>query len=135
MDKLLNTLDPVMQFINHHEPYKSLLSVHHEYLTKHLEQAFYAKGKTILQPSDGTVNCLYIIKYGLVHLEGTDIRFSTGDSFSLCWLLKGVKVPAPLIAQKSTICFCLQRQDFEYLMQQSPAFHMYCMQSINSANE
>ncbi len=135
MAETLSTLAPVMQFLNRHEPYKSMLPVHQEYLAMHLEQVFYAKGEIILQPSDGPVDCLYIIKYGLVHLERTDISFSAGDSFPLYWLLEGVKVPAPLTAQKTTICFCLHRQDFEYLMQQSPVFHMHCMQGIHSANE
>ncbi len=116
-----------MLFLNRYKPYKSMLPAHQEYLAMHLEQVFYARGETILQASDGTVDCLYIIKYGLVQIERTDICYTTGDSFPLHWLIKGLKIPTSVTARKTTICFCLQRQDFEYLMQQSPVFYSFCM--------
>lgn len=135
MTARLSTLEPILKFLSRYEPYKSMLPAHQEYLAMHVEQVFYAKGETILKPQDGVVDCLYIIKHGQVVLERTDISFTNGDSFPLYWLLEGLKVPAPLKAQKTTICFCLHRQDFEYMMQQSPVFHLFCMQGIDSHNE
>ena len=129
MSKTTTPLKPVLNFLSQHEPFMGMLPAHQEYLAMHLEQVFYARGEDVIVPEDGVVNSLYIVKHGCIIEQAADrtgsCRYSKGDCFPVYWLMHKQAIPFALSAQKTTICFRLREADFEYLMQQSPIFHVF----------
>ncbi len=129
MTETSTPLKPVLNFLYQHEPFMRMLPAHQEYLAMHLEQVFYARGEAVMVPEEGVVNSLYIVKHGCIIEQVADQASSQsymkGDCFPVCCLMQKQAVPFTLSAQKTTICFRLREADFEYLMQQSSAFHVF----------
>jgi len=122
-------LKPVLTFLQQYAPFSQMLPAHQEYLAMHLEQVFYAENDNIILPQDGVVDCLYIIKNGCVSGETTASisTFEPGNYFPISALLNIRAVNVKYQAVKSTICYRLNQNHFEYLMQQSAVFHDFIL--------
>jgi CBS domain-containing protein len=120
MTDTTKALKPVLTFLQRHPPFKQMSATHQEYLAMHLEQVFFAEKESIIQPIDGVVECLYIVKNGCVSR-----KLKAGSCFPVAALLDKRAVNKPYQAIKSTICYQLTQPHFEYLMQQSQVFHEF----------
>ncbi len=96
----------------------------------HLEQVFFAEKDIILSAQSGRIEYLYIIKSGQVKLNSLAQQkplqlFNPGECFPIDSLLNKQTVDTSYSAVKSTICYKLKYQHFEYLMQQSNTFRLF----------
>ena len=129
---------------------------HLEFLAKHLNLGFYAKGEVLTEPALGVAGRFYIIKQGRVRGETSDaagpavapadpsahdIRMSypsengawelvAGECFPIGALLARRPVRTVHRAVEDSFCFELEREDFEKLLEQSPIFHDFCSRRL-----
>ncbi|WP_198262451.1 cyclic nucleotide-binding domain-containing protein [sulfur-oxidizing endosymbiont of Gigantopelta aegis] len=123
MTDTTKALKPALTFLQRHIPFKQMSATHQEYLAMHLEQVFFAEKESIIQPIDGVVEYLYIVKNGCV-----SSKLEAGSCFPIVALLEKRSVNTPYLAIKSTICYRLRQSHFEYLMQYSQIFHEFITQ-------
>jgi CBS domain-containing protein len=130
-------LQPIMSFLHKYTPFQSMSFRHQEYLAMHLDTVFYAEKEIILLPDEGDVDCLYLVKNGLVQaISVTDQRrhhfqyFQIGDSFPVPALLEKRAVNSHYQAVQSTLCYRLNYSHFEYLMQQSVVFNQLMLSHL-----
>ena len=149
-------LAPVMEFLIRHAPFDRMVSAHIEFLAKHLRLGFYAKGEVVMEPADGAASRFYIIKQGRVRgemsavhetetiLSNTTARedrksdlandaaweLLTGECFPIGALLARRPVHTVHRAVEDSFCFELDREHFDYLIDQSPVFHDFCTRRL-----
>ena len=138
-------LAPVLDFLRRHAPFDHMGGSQLDYLAKRLEPRYFAPGEVIVGPEDGPANRFYIIKEGRVRGElapevdgdATAERgeegaweLTPGECFPIGALLSRRSVHMVQRAVEETICYALERKDFELLLAQSAVFHDFCSRRL-----
>lgn len=139
-DSANNPLQGMLDFLGHHAPFNQMLPVHREFLARRLKITFFARNSIITGPDDGVAQRLFIIKQGRVHGETRDgaradegaWELVEGETFPIGALLARRPARTRHRAVEDTFCFELDRDAFEYLMNQSAVFHDFCTRRLAS---
>ncbi|GAB6040065.1 putative nucleotidyltransferase substrate binding domain-containing protein [Endothiovibrio diazotrophicus] len=135
-------LTPVLDFLGRHAPFDHMGGSQLEFLAKRLEPRYFAPGEVIVAPEDGPARRFYIIKEGrvrgeLAHEEGEEEaeerqawELVAGECFPIGALLSHRPVHMVQRAVEETICYALERHDFELLLAQSAVFHDFCSRRL-----
>lgn len=134
------SLSAARDFLRRHAPFDQMAPAHVEFLAKRLQLGFYARGEAVTSPDQGPANRLFIIKQGRIRGEvgddnqaaGSAWELVTGEAFPIGALLSRRPVRTVNRAIEDTFCYELERQDFETLFNQSPAFQDFCSRRIAS---
>ena len=131
-------LAPVIEFFSRHAPFDRMAPAHIQYLARHAELAFYAKGEAITEPAQGVAERFHIIKQGLVRGEiepGGEHEvweLHAGECFPVGALLSRRPVRMAQRAVEDTFCFELAREHFDHLYAESPEFRDFCSRRLAS---
>ncbi len=131
-------LAPVVEFLSRHAPFDRMAPAPLQYLARHAELAFYAKGETITEPARGPAERFFIIKQGRVRGEiepGAEHEvweLQVGECFPVGALLSRRPVRMAQRAVEDTFCFELAREHFDRLYAESPEFRDFCSRRLAS---
>ena len=129
-------LEAVVEFLSRHAPFDRMAPKHLAILAQRAQQAFYARGEAITDPSQGTAERFYIIKQGRVRGEvepGGDHdawELHPGECFPIGALLSRRPVRMAQRAVEDTFCFELPRNVFDSLYADSPEFRDFCSRRL-----
>lgn len=129
---ILATVEHLARFA----PFDSMAREDLIWLVRRLATGYFAKGEILLQPSQGVVNRLIIIKQGVVQGEREDsggdawLELHAGESFPLGALLSQRPAISTFRARTDVFTYELPADDFHTLLKQSPEFHDFCTRRI-----
>jgi CBS domain-containing protein len=127
---LLATADHLARFV----PFDGMAREHLTWLAGQLKLAYYGKGETLLDPADGAVKKLFIIKQGEVIGEQGDasawIELHEGESFPLGALLSGRPAISLFKAKSDVFAYELDAANFHELVKRSQAFQDFCTRRL-----
>src|SRR5688572_1900087 len=122
-----------------HPPFDEMEPGALEFLARHLELAYYARGALIVGPQSGTVERLYIVKQGAVRGSGgaADVLLGPGECFPLGALAGGRATLYTYRAEKDAFCWELGAPRYRELVERSPRFrafsHRHLVQLVERA--
>ncbi len=124
------TADHLARFV----PFDGMAREHLLWLAERLKLAYYGKGETLLEPADGAVNKLFIVKQGVVTGEQGDagawLELHEGESFPLGALLSGRAAISHFKAKSDVFAYELAAADFHELVKRSQAFQDFCTRRL-----
>ncbi len=109
------------------------------WMLERMHLGYYAKGEVIVSPDQGVVDCLFVIKQGVVHGEqnvakasdaDTWLELTEGECFPLGALLANRSVASTYRAGTDTFCYELPAAAFSELIGMSAAFRDFCTRRI-----
>lgn len=139
IDRHAGVLLPVLDFLRRHAPFDRMEPEHLAFLARRLKLTFYGQGEKLTDPEGGAASRFYIIKQGRVRGEtpsedeqvsGNAWELVPGECFPIGALLSLRPVRTVHRAAVDTFCFELERDDFNRLIQISPAFHDFCTRRL-----
>jgi CBS domain-containing protein len=136
-----STLAAALDFLGRHAPFDRMAPEQLEFLAKRLKLASYAASDKITGPDDGPASRFYIVKEGLVRREppivgvqgsGSAGELIPGECFPIGALLSRRPVYTLYRAAEDTLCYELEREDFNQLLELSTDFKDFCTRRIAS---
>jgi CBS domain-containing protein len=116
------------EILMRHPPFAQMPAAHVDWLLARASEAYFAPGETILEPADGPVTHLHIIRDGAVTATRgagelqEQFEHESGDLFPVGALLAARPVSGPYRARRDTFCLLLPRADVDELAAVSPPF-------------
>lgn len=138
---VMQNIQGTMEFLRRYPPFNQMEQNHLAYLVERCQLRFYARGDSIIKPSDGPVSHFYIVKQGQVVGErphsarrGTETTFEieSGECFPLAALLGERATRTEHLAGQDTFCFLLPKDAFVHLMARSTPFRDFSMRGVSS---
>ena len=131
-------LAPILDFLGRHAPFDHMGGAQLDFLAKRLEPRYFAPGEVIVAPEGGPAARFHVIKEGRVRGElagggeGEEGAWElvAGECFPIGALLSRRPVHMVQRAVEETICYTLERKDFELLLAQSAVFHDFCSRRL-----
>ena len=131
-------LAPILDFLGRHAPFDHMGGAQLDFLAKRLEPRYFAPGEVIVAPANGPAARFHIIKEGRVRGELADggegeegaWELVAGECFPIGALLSRRPVHMVQRAVEETICYTLERKDFDLLLAQSAVFHDFCSRRL-----
>ncbi len=124
------TADHLARFV----PFDGMAREHLLWLAERLKLAYYGKGETLLEPANGAVKKLFIVKQGVVTGEQGDagpwLELHEGESFPLGALLSGRAAISHFKAKSDVFSYELAAADFHELVKRSQAFQDFCTRRL-----
>lgn len=128
----------VRQFLVAHPPFAQMRGEDIDFVARHLELAYFARGETVLEPGGGPPAACYIVKDGVV--EGTrmlpgaagatgripPLQLTPGETFPVGALMADRPVSSVYRAAGDTFCWLLPKDRFDELTQRSAVFLDFC---------
>jgi CBS domain-containing protein len=115
-------------------PFDGMAREHLLWLAERLQMGYFAKGEVLLDPGQGEVTRLFIIKQGIVQGEregsGAWLELHEGESFPLGALLSKRPAISTFRAQSDVFTYELPAADFHALLKRSPEYHDFCTRRI-----
>src|SRR5688572_10631110 len=110
-----------------HPPFDEMEPGALEFLARHLELAYYARGALIVGPQSGTVERLYIVKQGAVRGSGgaADVLLGRGECFPLGALAGDRATVYTYKAEADTFCWELTAPRYRELLERSARFREF----------
>ncbi len=110
-----------------HAPFDELEPAALEFLAKHLELAYYARGAVLVSPETGPVERLFIVKQGVVRGSGgrADVMLGPGECFPLGALAASRATVYTYRAEADTFCWELTRARYRELLEKSARFRAF----------
>jgi CBS domain-containing protein len=136
-----SALAATLDFLGRHAPFDRMAPEHLEFLAKRLKLASYAVNDKITGPDDGPASRFYIVKEGLVRREppiigaqgsGSAGELIPGECFPIGALLSQRPVYTLYRVAEDTLCYELEREDFDQLLELSSEFKDFCTRRIAS---
>ncbi|OYY94328.1 MAG: prohead protease [Hydrogenophilales bacterium 28-61-23] len=120
-------------------PFDGMSPEHRLWLAERLKLAYYGKGETLLEPANGKVDKLFIVKQGVVTGEQGDanawLELHEGESFPLGALLSERAAFSHFKAKSDVFTYELDAADFHELLKRSLEFHDFCTRRLASLLE
>ena len=129
---ILATVDHLARFA----PFDGMARDDLIWLAERLKLGYFAKGEALLEPAQGEVTRLFIIKQGIVQGEREDtgtgawLELHEGESFPLGALLSNRAAISTFRAQTDVFSYELSAEDFHTLLKRSAAYHDFCTRRI-----
>ena len=127
---ILATVEHLARFA----PFDGMAREHLIWLAERLEVGYFAKGEILLEPEQGEVDRLFIIKQGIVQGEregsGAWLELHEGESFPLGALLSYRPAISTFRAKGDVFTYELSAADFHALLKLSPEYHDFCTRRI-----
>ena len=129
--------DSTVNFLKAHAPFSRMAARDLAFLATHVKLAYYAVGSTIVDPTAGMAQHLYIIQRGHVRnvnpaAPGDDLILSAGECFPVGALSAGTQGTRHFEATEDVFCYQLAKEDFDALRAMSSAFAEFCTQALAS---
>ena len=128
-----------LEFLRRYAPFNEMDEGALRVVAGRLKLAYYEKGASIVDPSQGVVGALYLIQRGHVHsrpAEATDddveYEYGPGEMFPLVALLGARATTGVYQAVEDVFCYELEREVVEELMRTSPAFQHHATRHMDS---
>ncbi|MBN2654640.1 MAG: cyclic nucleotide-binding/CBS domain-containing protein [Nitrospirae bacterium] len=129
-------IDEILSFFQQTPPFQFLTEQEQKKIAQNLSMEFYPKETVILRQGGSSSDSLRIIKKGGVRISivsesGEDVAIDyrgEGEAFGMISLM-GDKQKTTVTSVEDTICYLLGKQEFMKLMDSSPAFIEYFLQS------
>lgn len=128
-------------FLSRHTPFDRLDPGATAFLAERLTPVCYARNSVVVSPGHGKARAFYIVERGRVQSEQprgehpTGQHFLTlgpGECFPLGALVEGRSVSNTYFAVDDTVLYQLPADDFQALLEMSPAFHRFCTRQLAS---
>jgi len=138
---VLQNIHGTMEFLQKFPPFNQMDTAHLAFLVEHCQLRFYAKGDSIIKPSDGPVEHFYIVKQGRVHGErphsarrGTETTFeiTAGECFPLAALIGERATRTEHLAAEDTFCLLLAKHAFIKLFAVSNPLRDFALRGVSS---
>jgi CBS domain-containing protein len=115
-----------------HAPFDEMEAAALQFLGRHLEVAYYARGQLLIGPEGGTAPRLYILKQGAVRGSGgpADLLLGPGECFPLSALIGRRATVYAYRAEKDTFCWELPAERFHELMERSARFRAFSTERL-----
>ena len=127
---ILATVDHLARFA----PFDGMAREHLIWLAERLKVDYFAKGEVLLEPEQGEVTRLFIIKQGIVQGEREGnvawLEVHEGESFPLGALLSNRPAISTFRAQGDVFVYELSAANFHALLKLSPEYHDFCTRRI-----
>lgn len=115
----------IKQFISQYPPFNELEESLLDYVTNHIEIAYFRQSTPVIKPGD-TIHDLYIIRSGAVELSRRKgelyNRLAEGDVFGQMGLLTNNKVVFPAMAIEDSLLYCIPETIFQELYEGQEVF-------------
>ena len=138
---VLQNIHGLMAFLHNYPPFNQMDSAHLAYLVENCQLRFYSAGETIIAPSDGPVECFYIVKQGRVHGQRPDtaqlagentFTISTGECFPLAALIGERATRTVHLASEDSFCLLLNKPAFIKLFGLSNPLRDFALRGVSS---
>ena len=115
-----------------HPPFDELEPAALEFLSKHLQVAYYPRGALVVGPQSGAVSRLYIVKQGSVRGSGgaADVVLGPGECFPLGALAARRATSNAYQAETDAFCWELAEARYRELLERSPRWRQFSEQSL-----
>ncbi|MBN9462708.1 MAG: CBS domain-containing protein [Burkholderiales bacterium] len=136
----------VAQFLRAHAPFSMMSDDDLEFVARHVELAYYARGETLIGPDDGPPRACFILKQGLV--EGLRrqpgrpdsdpepmVQRVPGEMLPVSALMAARPVMSTYRAAGDVFCWVLPKAQFDELQGRSPVFLDFCKRRMASLLE
>ncbi|TBU92890.1 putative nucleotidyltransferase substrate binding domain-containing protein [Phytopseudomonas dryadis] len=130
-----------LAFLQKFPPFNQMDTAHLAYLVEHCQLRFYGEGDTIVQPDDGPVQHVYIVKQGRVHGQRphsarrgdeTTFEISTGECFPMAALIGERATRTAHLAAEDTFCLLLDKSAFVKLFSLSAPLRDFALRGVSS---
>lgn len=131
----------VLQFLQQHPPFNQMEMAHLMLFIEHAWLRFYAAGRVIAQPEDGTPKHWFLIRQGLVtrHCvnpvnaqDAEELLLASGDGFPTTALLSERPTPLTYTATEDTFCIVIDTEAFTQLLKLSAPFRTFAIRGIST---
>jgi CBS domain-containing protein len=115
-----------------HPPFDELEPAALEFLSKHLQVAYYPRGALVVGPQSGAVSRLYIVKQGSVRGSGgaADVVLGPGECFPLGALAARRATSNAYKAETDAFCWELAEARYRELLERSARWRQFFEQSL-----
>ncbi len=139
----ITLLAGVVQFLKEHPPFSLMGDADVEFVARHVELAYYARGEVLIGPDDGAPSACFIIKQGLVEglrrrpdrpeadLEPM-VQRVPGEMLPISALMADRPVMSTYRAAGDVFCWVLPKASFDELQRRSPVFLDFCKRRMAS---
>jgi CBS domain-containing protein len=115
-----------------HAPFDQMEAAALEFLSRHLQLAYRARGEVVVGPESGVVDRLYIVKQGAVRGSGgaADVVLGPGECFPLGALAARRATVYTYRADADSFCWELPAERFHELLERSARFRAFSTEHL-----
>jgi CBS domain-containing protein len=128
-----------LEFLRRYAPFNEMDEAALRLVAGSLKLAYYEKGATVVDPSQGVVGKLFLVQRGIVRSrpaagpeDDVEYEYGAGEMFPLNALLGARATTGRYQAVEDVFCYELDRDAVEALMGASPAFHRYATRRLDT---
>lgn len=138
---VMQNIQGTMQFLLQYAPFNQMEIRHLALLVEHCRLRFYSAGSSIVQPSNGPVDYVYILKQGHVlgqrpRLNGegmeTTQEIAPGECFPIAAMVGERATRTNYVADEDSFCLLLDRNAFKLIFSESEAFRDFALRGVSS---